>query len=99
MPEQKPGQVQVEVEAPFIYSARAADVQPYSVARVSFSNLPNTLIPQEVADPLVLAPEPEPSATVQPMAKAAPPQPATPKKKNKGFFGRVKGFFGGIFHH
>lgn len=99
MPEQKPGQVQVEVEAPFIYSARAADVQPYSVAKISFSSLPNTLIPQEVADPLVLAPEPEPTATVQPMAKAVPPQPAPPKKKNKGFFGRVKGFFGGIFRH
>jgi hypothetical protein len=88
------------VEAPFIYSARAADVQPYSVAKVSFSNLPNTLIPQEVADPLVLGPEPEPAATVQPMAQAGPPQPTPkPKKKNKGFFGRVKGFFGGIFRH
>jgi hypothetical protein len=99
MPEQKPGQVQVEVEAPFIYSARAADVQPYSVAKVSFSTLPNTLIPQEIADPLVLAPEPEPTATVQPMATAAPPQPAPQKKKNKGFLGRVKGFFGAIFRH
>ena len=100
MPEQKPGQVQVEVEAPFIYSARAAEVQPYSVAKVSFSSLPNTLIPQEVADPLVLAPEPEPAATIQPMAQAAPPQPVPkPKKKSKGFFGRVKGFFGSIFRH
>lgn len=99
MPEQKPGQVQVEVEAPFIYSARAADVQPYSVAKVSFSSLPNTLIPQEVEDPLVLNPEPQPSATVQPIAAATPPQPAPAKKKSKGFFGRVKGFFGSIFRH
>jgi hypothetical protein len=99
MPEQKPGQVQVEVEAPFIYSARAADVKPYSVAKVSFASLPNTAFPQETADPLVLNPEPQPSATVQPIAAAKPPESVTPKKKNKGFFRRVKGFFGAIFRH
>lgn len=98
MPQQKPGQVQVEVEAPFIYSARAADVKPYSVAKVSFSSLPNTDFPQEVADPLVLSAEPEPSVKVQPMADAKPQAPLQAKKKRKGFLGRVKGFFGSIFH-
>lgn len=97
MPSARPGQVQVEVEAPFIYSARAADVKPYAVAKVSFSSLPNTFFPQEVADPVVLSPQPEPSATVQPLAEAKPQQPTPAKKKGKGFFGRVKGFFGSIF--
>ncbi len=99
MPSPQPGQIQVEVEAPFIYSARAAEVKPYSVAKVSFSSLPNTGFPQEIADPVVLSPKPEPTATVQPLAEAKPQEPVSPKKKGKGFLGRVKGFFGSIFRH
>jgi hypothetical protein len=82
-----------------VYSARgdASAVKPYSVARVQFSNLPNVFFLQERVDPIVLK-----ESTVEVAASPGPPAEVKPpkerKKEKKGFFGRVKGFFGSIFH-
>ncbi len=93
-----PGQTRAEVEAPFVYSARegAEGIKPYSVARLSFSSLPNVFFVQETVDPVVLPATPaevsvpqEPS--VQPPVIA---QTQAPEKKKKGFFGRL---FGRLF--
>src|SRR5262249_24333386 len=40
-PTDHPGQVHVQVDAPFVFSARSSSVQPYSVARLQVSTLPN----------------------------------------------------------
>src|SRR6185312_3603860 len=42
IPPDRPGQVHVEVDTPFVFSAKnAAGVEPYSTARISLSTLPN----------------------------------------------------------
>ena len=89
-------QVRVEVDTPFVFSARPSSDRPYAVARIRISSLPNVIFVQEQVDPVVL---PLKTPEVSPAAKAEPPKPAaTAKKEKKGFFGRVKGFFGSIFH-
>jgi hypothetical protein len=101
LPPDYPGQVHVEVDTPFVFSAKnVAGVEPYSVAKVQLSTLPNVFFVQETVDPVVLPEKPaqvsvreEPAAQVQ--ATSAPP-PA--KKARKGFFGKLKGIFSGIFH-
>jgi hypothetical protein len=51
---------------------------------------------QEQVDPIVL---PEKKAEVSSPAQAGPPRPAEkPKQEKKGFLGRIKSFFGSIFH-
>ena len=101
LPADYPGQVHVEVDTPFVFNARkAAAVQPYSVARVRLSGLPNLFFVQEKVDPVVL---PETAAQVSfreehPAQIAAKPRPAPAKEHRKGFFGRLKGLFTGIFH-
>jgi hypothetical protein len=93
-PPDHPGQVHVEVDAPFVFSARSSAAQPYSVAKLQVSSLPNLFFVQEEVDPVVLTnkmPVVSPKAEVQ-------PQPVPEKKEKKGFFGRVKGFFGSLFH-
>src|SRR5689334_6058112 len=99
VPEDQPGQIHVQVDAPFIFNAResAGAVKPYSVAKIQFSNLPNAVFAQEQVDPIVL---PEKTAEVSPQqGPAAEVKPQEPKEeKKKGFFGRVKGFFGSMFH-
>jgi hypothetical protein len=97
LPPDKPGQVHVEVDAPFVFSARPATGRPYSVAKVQFSTLPNVYFAQEKVDPVVLIQKP---SEVSLKASVEPPKPPEekPKKEKKGFFGRVKGFFGSIFH-
>lgn len=97
LPPDKPGQVHIEVETPFVFSARkAANLEPYSVAKVDLSNLPNVLFSQEKADPVVLLQKPASVSLAEtPQATVTPPGAA---KKKKGFLGRVKGFFGSIFH-
>lgn len=96
LPPERPGQVHVQVDAPFVFSARASSGRPYSVAKVQFSSLPNVYFVQEKVDPVVLMEKP-PEVSLK--AEAAPAKPEEkPKKEKKGFLGRVKGFFGGLFH-
>lgn len=102
IPPDRPGQVHVEVDTPFIFSGKtAAGIEPYSVAKISLSTLPNLFFVQETVDPVVLPEKPaEVSIREKPPAKAATnSQPAREKKEKKGFFGRLKGMFTGIFHH
>jgi hypothetical protein len=95
LPPEKPGQVHVQVDAPFVFNARPGP-RPYSVAKVQFSSLPNIYFVQEKIDPVVLT---EKQSEVSLKAEAQPPKPTEmPKKEKKGFMGRVKGFFGSLFH-
>jgi len=87
LPPEKPGQVHVQVDAPFVFNARPGP-RPYSVAKVQFSSLPNVYFVQEKIDPVVLT-EKQPEVSLK--AEAQPPKPTeTPKKEKKGFMGRVK---------
>jgi hypothetical protein len=95
LPPDKPGQVHVQVDAPFVFNARSGP-RPYSVAKVQFSSLPNVYFVQEKVDPIVLK-EKQPEVSLK--AEAQPPKPEEkPKKEKKGFMGRLKGFFGSLFH-
>jgi hypothetical protein len=96
LPADKPGQVHVQVDTPFVFSARSGSGRPYTVAKVQFSTLPNVYFVQEKVDPVVLVekqPEVSPKATVE----TSKPE-EKPRKEKKGFMGRVKGFFGSLFH-
>jgi hypothetical protein len=96
LPPDKPGQVHVQVDTPFVFSARPATGRPYSVAKVQFSSLPNVYFVQEKVDPVVLT-DKQPEVSLQ--AKADTPKPKLkPQKEKKGFVGRVKGFLGSLFH-
>lgn len=95
-PPEHPGQVHVEVDAPFVFSARSSAVGPYAVAKLQISTLPNVFFVQEQVDPLVLT---EKTPEVSQKTEAEPPKPANkPKPEKKGFMGRIKGFFGSLFH-
>ncbi|MGZ7101023.1 MAG: hypothetical protein ACXVJ1_03250 [Candidatus Angelobacter sp.] len=95
LPPDKPGQVHVQVDTPFVFSARPVAGRPYSVAKVQFSSLPNVYFVQEKVDPVVLM---EKQSEVSLKASAEPPKSQEkPKKEKKGFMGRVKGFFGSLF--
>ena len=96
LPPDKPGQVHVQVDTPFVFNARPGATRPYAVAKVQFSSLPNVYFVQERVDPVVLVekqPEVSPKATVETSKPEEKPQ-----KEKKGFMGRVKGFFGSLFH-
>ena len=96
LPPDRPGQVHVQVDAPFVFSARTTGGRPYSVAKVQFSSLPNVYFVQERVDPVVLTEKP-PEVSLK--AEASAPKPEEkPKKEKKGFMGRIKGFFGALFH-
>jgi len=98
MPADRPGQVHIQVDTPFVFSAKnSAGVKPYSVARLKFSDLPNVFFVQEKVDPVVLEEKQLPVSAVEvaPDQKAVVPAKA---KEKKGFLRSVKGFFGGIFH-
>jgi hypothetical protein len=104
LPTDRPGQTHVEVDAPFVFSARAAGARPNTVARVQFSSLPNVFFLQDEAEPVVL-PErlaekpPEAPAKAEKQEPAPGPVPVPKKEKEKkGFMDRIKGFFGSIFH-
>jgi len=95
LPPDKPGQVHVEVDAPFVFSARSGNGRPSSVARIHFSSLPNVYFVQQKVDPVVLI-EKQPEVSVKTVAEA--PRPVEkPKQEKKGFLGRIKGFFGSLF--
>jgi hypothetical protein len=103
LPPQRPGETHVEVETPFVFSARAAGgTRPNVVAKLRFSSLPNVVFLQEEVEPDVLIETPAEVSAKE--AKPAPAPAAEPngqkdeaKKEKKGFVGRVKGFFGSIF--
>jgi hypothetical protein len=95
LPADKPGQVHVQVDTPFVFSARGSG-RSYAVAKVQFSTLPNVYFVQEKVDPVVLVekrPEVSPKAVVE-----TSKQEEKPQKEKKGFMGRIKGFFGSLFH-
>lgn len=99
IPADRPGQVHVQVDTPFVFSAKnSAQVRPYAVAKLNFSDLPNVFFVQEKVDPIVLEEKQAPVSSVE--IPVAPKPEAAPKaKEKKGIFGRIKGLFGGIFHH
>lgn len=99
VPGDRPGQVHVEVDTPFVFSGKDAGVKPYSVAKLNLPTLPNVFFVQETVDPVVLEEKPA-SVSVREEPPAPTPSPKAPEKKEKkGFFGKLKGFFGGMFHH
>jgi len=98
MPTDRPGQVHVEVDTPFVFNAR--NVRPVPIAKMKVATLPNVFFVQEKVDPIVLTASSEPVSAPQDPAQTAQVQPAKKEKdkEKKGFMGRLKGFFGGIFH-
>jgi hypothetical protein len=83
VPSEKLGTLHMQVEAPLVF--RGDQPGPiYAIAKIKFSTLPNVLLPQETEKPLVLKP--------------GKGQPSANSKEKKGFFGRIKGFFSGLFH-
>jgi hypothetical protein len=96
LPPDKPGQVHVQVDAPFVFTARPATGRPYSVAKVPMASLPNVYFVQEKVDPVVLI-ERQPEVSAKADAVAPKPQ-EKPQPEKRGFMGRVKGFFGSLFH-
>jgi hypothetical protein len=96
LPADKPGQVHVQVDTPFVFSARPGSGRSYAVAKVQFATLPNVYFVQERVDPVVLV-EKQPEVSPKPMAETSKPE-EKPQKEKRGFMGRVKGFFGSLFH-
>lgn len=94
LPPDKPGQVHVQVDTPFIFSGRSG--RPSAMAKVQFSSLPNVYFVQEKVDPVVLV-EKQPEVSPTPLAATSKPE-EKPQKEKKGFMGRMKGFFGSLFH-
>jgi hypothetical protein len=99
IPADRPGQVHVQVDTPFVFSAKnSTQVRPYGVAKLKFSDLPNVFFVQEKVDPIVLQQKQvQVSAAEVPVAPI--PEAAPKTKEKKGFFGKIKGLFGGIFRH
>ncbi len=87
-PAPPPGEVHVEVDAPFIFRATEPlpAVPAESVVRLSSGNAPHF--------PLVAAPPPPPPPAPAVVAQNQPP--AKPEKKK--FFGKVRSFFASLFH-
>lgn len=98
IPADRPGQVHVQVDTPFVFNARnSAQIRPYAVAKLKFSDLPNVFFVQEKVDPIVLEEKLAPVSAVEVPQPQPTVEPVKTKEK-KGFFGSVKGFFGGMFH-
>lgn len=89
LPPEKPGETQVQVEAPFVFradeQAPASIPSPYTVARLHISQAPLPEVTPEVA------------TREEPPAAAA--APAAEIKKKKGFFARVRGLLASMFGH
>jgi hypothetical protein len=97
LPPDRPGATHLEVNTPFVFSAKAAvDARPNAVARIQFSSLPNVYFVQEEAPTVVLVEKTAEVSTNEEKPKALPAPQA--KKEKKGFLARVKGFFGSILH-
>jgi len=98
LPPDQPGQVHVEVDTPFVFNARASGARPFMVAKINFSSLPNVVFTQEIVDPAVLSERTPEVSVKQGRDEPKPAQHDKESTEKKGFFSRVKGFFGGIFH-
>lgn len=88
LPAQPPGEIQVQVDAPFVF--QAAEPIPETaplIARVRINTLPQFA----VLTPVVLPPPAPPPPPQQ--AATPPPKP----KKKGGFFGFFRALFGGLF--
>ena len=97
LPAQKPGQVQVEIDTPFVFNAGArGGAKPYSVAKVKFSTLPNIYFLPDKVNPVVQG-QTQTVAAVQTSKDASGPEETKEKKEKKGFFGKIGGFFHGLF--
>jgi hypothetical protein len=81
IPSARPDDVHVQVEAPLVF--RAADLPPAAPAA--------PLAQAERLPVIAVSAPPLPQTVVSPPPQAAPPPP------KKGFFGKVKGFFSGVF--
>jgi len=89
LPPVKPGQVNVQVDAPFVFHGDdpAPDLT-LTLARVHMEKLPWPQVPAVNAQP--------PAASKQEMTSQANPL-APQQSKGKGFFRRIGGFFAAIF--
>jgi len=83
-PSLSPDATHVQVEAPLLFRGEQPAEPVYAVARIHFSQLPNTVLAQENSKPVVLKP--------------GKGEVSAKSKENKGFFGRIKGFFAALFH-
>lgn len=97
LPPDKPGQVHVQVDTPFVFNAKPASGRSYAVAKVQFSSLPNVYFVQERVDPVVLG-EKQPEVSPKAMVETSKAAEEKPRKEKKSFMGRVKGFLGALFH-
>ncbi len=87
LPPSKPNEVQVEVDAPFVF--RATDPAPDSASSKQTGFKQTGSATEKTAGP---------SPVAQPATIALPlPQEAPAKPIHHGFFGKVKGFFSAIF--
>jgi AMIN domain-containing protein len=82
VPQTKSGEMKVQVEAPLVFSGRERAQTKVTAPPAKVQEAAALPMSSKQADPL-------PAVVVLP--------PVAPKPKNKGFFGRVKGFFGSIF--
>lgn len=83
LPPAKPNEVQVEVDAPFVF--RASDLPSSSASPNQTPSTPEKTLPAS-------------SAAAQPASMALPPlQETSPKPVHHGFIGKIKGFFSAIF--
>jgi hypothetical protein len=85
LPASRPNDVQIHVEAPFVF--RAGDPPP-----PGSSPLPAPV--NEAAKLPITSPAPQSLPTT---IVLAPPAESAPKKPHHGFFGKIKGFFSGMF--
>jgi len=81
-PSENPNATHMEVEVPLVFNADRPE-PIYAVAHIKFSALPNAFLAQENQKPIVLKPGQE--------------EVSAKTKEKKGFFGKIKGFFAGLF--
>ena len=91
LPPSKPGEVHVQVEAPFVF--RATDLPGAPPAPLAQAQAIN-LYPRDLRFPAPVLPPPVPAE----LAQSTPPPPlALVQDEHRGFFGHVRGFFAAIF--
>jgi hypothetical protein len=90
LPPAKPGEVHVQVDAPFVFSAK--DRAAASAATTSSASQPPPVQPVPIQVAKDLRPD-ESSARTAHLDMTIQPPP----KQHPGFFHRVKGFFSAIF--
>jgi hypothetical protein len=94
LPASQPGEVHVQIEAPFVF--RAADAMPGPAAAPLAQVQAINMYPRDLRFPTPVLPPPVPEA----LAKAVPPAAASAAplpEDHRGLFGHLKGFFAAIF--